>query len=510
MKSKLVLPGLIFAISTSLLAFFVFYLQSEHFIYFWDYGGYQSQVNYLALKFGQGGYNWLADLTKSIQDNSYNLVPVYPLIIPRLLFGDSRLTYILSLISLYGLPTIIVLSILYSRYLSPYKKSPSFFLAFLVIILLPQFWTPTLRGHLDLSAVLITSIVLLLRQKKFFDTPIYNSIFTGILLAIAIISRHYFVYWTVGFFVAVVVDAVFYFRENIQANSLKMLRIILTFTISATIVLLTLWLVGGIKLYNLLTANYHLFYSAYKLHPGLIPEISLVIYQYGWFIFSLTVALSIFSLRQQAFARQVTFLIVLSILPVSLINTVQDPSLQHFYLLTPTLALLLTLGLESANHYRWFRFLIVPLIILLPLNFLATFLPLPEFIPKYLFTQERCYPLIRHDFFSINQLFNHLKQDEAEFPGPIYTVASSFLINYSVLQRYCLQNPLYKSLCPFLLDSYDVDLRDGFPNQFLTAKYLVLANPVQYHLRPEDQRIIGYLHLLINVRWTPLSRHEIG
>jgi hypothetical protein len=29
------------------------------------------------------------------------------------------------------------------------------------------------------------------------------------------------------------------------------------------------------------------------------------------------------------------------------------------------------------------------------------------------------------------------------------------------------------------------------PRQFLDAAYVVVASPIQYHLRPEDQRVIG-------------------
>jgi len=44
-----------------------------------------------------------------------------------------------------------------------------------------------------------------------------------------------------------------------------------------------------------------------------------------------------------------------------------------------------------------------------------------------------------------------------------------------------------------ILNTHDVDKRDGFPSKFLTARYIVVAYPIQYHLRPEDQRVVGTL-----------------
>ena len=44
-----------------------------------------------------------------------------------------------------------------------------------------------------------------------------------------------------------------------------------------------------------------------------------------------------------------------------------------------------------------------------------------------------------------------------------------------------------------LLVTHDVDKRDGFPWQFFQARYVVVTNPVGYHLAPENQRVVGLL-----------------
>src|SRR5262249_52964433 len=42
-----------------------------------------------------------------------------------------------------------------------------------------------------------------------------------------------------------------------------------------------------------------------------------------------------------------------------------------------------------------------------------------------------------------------------------------------------------------ILRTADVDRRDGFPLKLLNAEYVLVAVPIQYHLKPEDQRMIA-------------------
>ncbi|MFB0528001.1 MAG: hypothetical protein ACETVT_03895 [bacterium] len=44
-----------------------------------------------------------------------------------------------------------------------------------------------------------------------------------------------------------------------------------------------------------------------------------------------------------------------------------------------------------------------------------------------------------------------------------------------------------------ILPTHNVDERGGFPSEFLTARYVVVAYPIQYHSRLEGQRVVGTL-----------------
>src|SRR5262245_38826641 len=55
----------------------------------------------------------------------------------------------------------------------------------------------------------------------------------------------------------------------------------------------------------------------------------------------------------------------------------------------------------------------------------------------------------------------------------------------------------YKDLSKRILTTRDVDKRDGFPRALLTAKYVIVASPIQYHVSPRDQRVVGIPEQLI-------------
>jgi hypothetical protein len=48
-------------------------------------------------------------------------------------------------------------------------------------------------------------------------------------------------------------------------------------------------------------------------------------------------------------------------------------------------------------------------------------------------------------------------------------------------------------LCSRIAITLDIDTRDGFPSAIAQADYALLATPVQYHVSPNDQQIVGLI-----------------
>ncbi len=100
-------------------------------------------------------------------------------------------------------------------------------------------------------------------------------------------------------------------------------------------------------------------------------------------------------------------------------------------------------------------------------------------------SEARHFPLVRGDIRAINDLLitlDHLIQSKNDL---IYVLSSSYTLNEDILIMASRMN--HMTVHNHFLPVYHVDKRDGFPHQFFDAKYVVLGEPIQYHLRPSDQ-----------------------
>jgi hypothetical protein len=89
---------------------------------------------------------------------------------------------------------------------------------------------------------------------------------------------------------------------------------------------------------------------------------------------------------------------------------------------------------------------------------------------------------------SADEYINSLTKDTDK---KVYLLASSFVINDEILANANLPEVRYS--VNGLLATNHVDRRDGFPNQFFMADIVAVAEPAQYHLRPEDQQDVGVI-----------------
>ena len=144
---------------------------------------------------------------------------------------------------------------------------------------------------------------------------------------------------------------------------------------------------------------------------------------------------------------------------------------------------------------------------MLLINFSVVFIPpASSFSQKiaFLLPGERHYPFFRPDIDLINKLLDSLESALQSANDNVYVIASSPILNEEILENACSFGNHPQDLCTRILPSSHVDKRDGFPSQFLDAKYVIVTAPVQYHLRQEAQRVIGILADQI------LSRRGIG
>lgn len=129
------------------------YVVSERTFYWTDFVVYQHRVTELVLAF-QGSFELGVERILNSLNGDYNLLYGIPLLPIALVFGTSRLVYILSLIVLYGLP-FLALTAYVLRYLEPtVQRKTSFYRGLMLGGLMPMTWIPSLRGFPDTVGML--------------------------------------------------------------------------------------------------------------------------------------------------------------------------------------------------------------------------------------------------------------------------------------------------------------------------------------------------------------------
>jgi hypothetical protein len=176
-----------------------------------------------------------------------------------------------------------------------------------------------------------------------------------------------------------------------------------------------------------------------------------------------------------------------------LFTRIQDFGWQHVYLLLPMMIILVSLALVVlANASSW---IVVPVYSLFSaIAFVAVFSvytgPLSRF-SQYISSIGTCRPLVRHDLPEIRRLLAVLQRYNTRSGGGVYVLASSGIINSSELREANESIGTNYQVTGKILRTAEVDKRDGFPSPLLNAEYVLVAFPIQYHLRPQDQRMVG-------------------
>lgn len=484
--------------------FAVYYVTQERTIYFWDWSHYWLRYRELTASLAQHPTATLGSLLSSVRRDDYNLLPVLPLVPVGWLFGTGRLPYILAITNIYLLPAILVMGLLVQRLFRPGIPRRSFAPFVLTVASLPllhMLWVAALRGFPDVVGVVpIGGILLLHFARPLSEQRMGRLVATGLLLCLLVLLRRWYAYWVVAFFPALAVahGLDIYRRYGSDwrpylTTGRNAVIIGLTFA-SALLGLATPFALRAIQ------TDYSDIYSAYRFNHSLMDDVSHLARWFGWVeILAGPVGLAWLAVRRETRVLG-SFLLVQLCTIFALFTRTQDFSLQHIYLLIPGLAVgiaAVVIGLWKRMMNGVWRVASVGLMLtVLLLGSVTAFTPGAVAIAdrlRVLLPSDRFYPLVRHDVDMLENLLASVETLELAQPGDIYVLASSNILNSNILYNACKFGPRPRSFCDRILSASDVDKRDGFPRQFLQATYLVTASPAQYHLRPDDQRVIGVL-----------------
>jgi hypothetical protein len=446
----------------------------------------------------------LGSLIGSVRRDDYNPLSILPLVPLGWLFGTGRLSYILAITNVYLVPAALVLGLLTQRLFRPYSPGRPFSLFALStvsILMLHVLWTAVLRGYPDVVGIVVIGGILLLHfEKPLAEQGLDRLATTGLLLCLLVLLRRWYAFWVVGFFPALAVahGLDIYQRHGIAwrhywSASRNAVIIGLTFTVA---------LLGFATPFvsRVVQTDYSDIYSAYRYNLSLVEVARDVARMFGWIEIAAGLAGVVWLTIRKETRVVGSFLCVQSCTVFVLFARTQVFGVQHVYLLLPGIAAgiaVVVIGLwERIANGLWRTVSVGLVLAALLVSSVTAFTPGAVSIADHLgsvLPSRRFYPLVRHDIDVLENILTRVEVLELKQPGDTYVLASSDILNSNILQNACKLGPRPRSFCDRIINTNDVDKRDGFPRQFLQATYLVAASPTQYHLRPDDQRVIGVL-----------------
>jgi hypothetical protein len=478
--------------------FATWFVSKEQYIYYWDFAEYWHDTSLMVYMLRRAPLGALSKLLYSIRHYDYNYLPTIPLALPMSIFGDARLVYILSLVNVYAIPAAYVTTAA-TRAIARgagFRQAESLsFVVPIVFLTLPAFWVPILRGYPDVGGLVLVSAVLFFyfhQRPQTLETS--KLIACGVLLALLLLFRRWYGFWVLSFILLLPLDAAFelwnerlFDFEACWKAYRPTILIVLSFAVVLTGIAWPL-------VVRMITTPYRDIYSAYRGNAGLLESSTNAGRFYlGAFACS-AFAVSVIVLAASRNLRRICmFLFGQVILIAVLFERIQAFGWQHLYLLMPAIVIFLSLALVViANTTTWLAipmYSFVAIMAFIPVFSVYTG-PLSYF-SQYISSIGKCPPLIRHDLPEIRRLLAALADYDSQTGGTVYVLASSQVINSSQLSEANQSLGTNYKVTGRIVRSAEIDKRDGFPVRLLDAEYVLVAVPIQYHLRPEDQRVIG-------------------
>jgi hypothetical protein len=488
-------PWILFAVLAN--AFAVWFVSKEKYIYFWDFAEYWHDSNLMVGTLRRAPLKALPLLLYSIRHFDYNYLPTVLPAIPMLIFGGSRLVYILSIVNFYAIPAAVGLTaasraiVKSSGFLN---TEPLRFVVPLVLATFPTFWIPILRGYPDVGGLIFISAVLVLYFQRHPDSlQTRELIACGILLALLVLFRRWFTFWALSFLIILPVDATFRLR-SLRLDVTAYWKIYRPSIIIACACAVTLGAVARPLVIHMLTTPYREIYSAYRGDTSFrATAIYFDSFYFGPFFFGAffvsVLVLAVSPLVRRIFCLLLTQMILIFVL----FQRIQGFGWQHLYLLIPTIVIFQSLALlQFRDVGRW---LVVPVYSLVSISafvpVFTTHAGILGYFGQHISSGGKCYPLTRHDLPEIRRLLAALEKYTAQTSGGVYVLGSSDIFNSSELREANQSLGTDFRVNGGILTDAEVDVRDGFPSQLLNAEYVLVSDPIQYQMRPQNQRVVG-------------------
>ena len=479
----------------------IIYAHSSRWIYFWDNAGYWKTASEMAGCFSVQGWRALAaGVYESVLHSDYNQIIALPFALTAGIFGGSRQVFLLSIVNLALFPVFLLIFSIVRM-----KTKRFMLISLLAFCALPLLWQLSALGFVDVMGCFFALAVMELLLSSGDDKGKY-AVSMGFLLALLILLRRWYAFYSLTFLMVLILLSVFFRRYRTAA---------LKSAASAAFTLLFFFqtFVSGI-----LMADYKGMYEAYSL--SFLTDLHIFFRYYGLLVPLLClVMIGILILKKQFFSA--LFLLLQPVLCFFLFTHTQTHGQQHLLLYAPAMICSILHGItaigEDRNREteengqtlsdrpelpvsRWEaagRPVILAVVIL---TLISPALPREQpssieeirgisILPSFSYAAP-----VRPDTDEILKMAEDLDRYGAEGLR-VGILASSFTLNQDIIlnaeDSLNVRQKIPIDRCSYLQFLPQVDGRDGFPDEVLECDLLVVAVPVQTHLGEEAQQCIA-------------------
>ncbi len=548
LRRKLMIDGFfLFLLVLATVAVTSIYVSSERTFYWWDYAGYNTATVNTANLFRDSPDKAWRGVIDSLSKEK-NLLITLPLVPFILLFGESRLSYILSISLIYVLPFRLLLGAISVKLIPIYPRRV-FWSTVLLSLLMPMSWIPTLRGYLDTGGCVFVALAVLVylqdvKLKSWWRIP-----FIGFLLAAAVLFRRHFAYSAIAFLGAATLQtfiefiilirrrktALKYRRDTIlpgpkdQDTALPhpyldspqdkdtalphpyryLFESGIKLGAIAAISLTVLMLVAGDFTRSAVTVDYRNLYAAWSLPVSDILTRYAAFYGLGTWLL-VAIGFSAGMLTRMLVSEAAVFISLFGILSLVEWLLVLRYGYLHYTIHVTPIALL---GLSAFFWTTWLtlrgkiRYLILGAAgLYLVVNAAVGLIPV-KFDMSRLFVSNFG-PLVRSDYGEVVKLVEFLRK-LAPNEEPIYIVGASNSFNANILRQANRKlNPPEGWWKLNTIGRPQIDSRDTYPlPELLLSQYAVVAVPFQQVLLSDEQVLRSYEQDVVKVVYDAFTQN---
>lgn len=439
-------------------------------------------------------------LIKSINYDDYNSFVPMLLALPMHIFGRNFLNYELYVWFMFGLPAIFFASAIFkTAFDNAGVKIFSCSAIMAIMLLFPVLEIPIFIGYANVSILLPGTIILaMLLSLDKAQLQIKQLILIAILCIFAVFQARTAAYMIIGIFSGYTFYTIVsgFQERTILRDVIILVQKFLVIGVAGFVISLPLFF-PFIK--HALTYDFGAAYAAYSHGYDFKAKFLFHVTYVGFITYALFIAGAVVGLCNKKFAPFAALLLVWAVIPATMICKIQLMDRHHFY----TMVLPFACSVMMLIAFAWSRKKIASaaVICVLTFNLLQSFSPTLNLSPYF----NTCYQLPdRHDVEEMRQFVADLNKLTEGTDKKIYPITSNGLYNGHTFSK--LYMPDDRDALRGMQVIHEIDLKNGFPLQFFDSDYVVIPEPLQTHLRDEDQSVIIKLANLIT-KPSPIAKH---